>query len=87
MKHFTYTDARNNLKKVMDAAIHDKVEVLIVRRNGEAAVMVDKDQWDAMQETMYLDASEANRRELRESIAQAERGELIEKDPDELLGP
>ena len=76
MNIVTYTDARKHLKDVMDQAIHDKIETVITRPGKEAVVVVGKEEWDAIQETLYLLTSPANAKRLRDSIAQlnAEHG-------------
>lgn len=69
--------------------------VTIERHGRPVAVVVSKHEYDQIQaqlaeargwaETNYLLSSEANREALMESIAQAERGELVEKTMEELL--
>lgn len=76
----TYSHARQNFKEVMDRATDDHMPVVISRRDGKPAVLVSLEDWNGMQETAYLLGNEANRRELLSSIAQADRGELIEFD-------
>jgi antitoxin YefM len=76
----TYSHARQNFKEVMDRATDDHMPVVISRRDGKPAVLVSLEDWNGMQETAYLLGTEANRRELLESIAQADRGQLIEFD-------
>ena len=80
MDVMTYSEARKNLKSVMDKIVADRSEMIITRRNGEAVVMVSLADWNSIVETEYLLASPENARRLRESIAQAERGELVEHD-------
>lgn len=87
MNIFTYTDARKHLKSVMDSAIHDKEEIVITRTGQEAVVVVGKDEWDAIQETLHLLSSPANALRLRDAIAQLNAGagaerELIEDEAD-----
>jgi len=74
MNIVSYTDARKHLKDVMDHAIHDKTETVITRAGKEAVVVVGKEEWDAIQETLYLLTSPANARRLRDSIAQLDAG-------------
>ncbi len=79
MNILTYTDARKHLKDVMDHAIRDKTETVITRPGKEAVVVVGKEEWDAIQETLYLLTSPANARRLRESVAQLDAGRGKEK--------
>lgn len=80
MEVLSYSEARKNLKSVMDKVVADHSEVIITRRNGEAVVMVSLSEWNSILETEHLLRSPENARRLRESIAQAERGELVEHD-------
>jgi len=81
MSIVTYSYARQNLAKLMDEVERDRAPVHISRqRNRGAAVLVSEADWDAMQETLYLLSKPDNARDLREAIAQAERGELEEHD-------
>ena len=89
MNIFSYSDARKNLKDVMDQAIHDKTEIVITRSGREAVVVVGKEEWDAVQETLYLLSSPANASRLRDAVAQLERGDGQERslsDEADLLG-
>ncbi|MGR6329565.1 type II toxin-antitoxin system Phd/YefM family antitoxin [Sphingomonas sp. XXL09] len=84
MQVVTYTDARANLKDVMDQVVDDHEEVVVTRKNGKPVVMVSLDAWNAIRETMHLLSTPANARVLRDSIAQLDAGkgqerELIER--------
>ena len=80
MEVLSYSEARKNLKSVMDKVVADHSEAIITRRNGEAVVMVSLSEWNSILETEHLLRSPENAQQLRESIAQAERGELVEHD-------
>lgn len=84
MDVMTYSDARKNLKSVMDKVVEDHSEAIITRRNGEAVVMVSLSEWNSIRETEHLLRSPENARRLRESIAQLDRGEALER---ELIQP
>ncbi|TFL19539.1 type II toxin-antitoxin system Phd/YefM family antitoxin [Jannaschia formosa] len=83
MNILTYTDARKGLKAVMDRAIHDREETVVTRSGQEAVVIVGKEEWDAIQETLHLLSSPANAARLREAVAQLEAGGGTERDLDE----
>ncbi|RDE10589.1 type II toxin-antitoxin system Phd/YefM family antitoxin [Pelagibacterium lacus] len=80
MSVFTYTDARANLKEVMDRAINDHEEVIVTRRKGEAVVVLSMEDWSAIQETLHLLSSPANARALRGSIAELDAGRGVERE-------
>lgn len=80
MEVITYTDARSSLKDVMDRVIHDRVEVVVTRKNREAVVMISLDEFNAIQETLHLQKSSENARRLQASIAQLNAGQGSERD-------
>lgn len=80
MDVLSYSEARKNLKSVMDKVVADHSEAIITRRNGEAVVMVSLSEWNSILETEHLLRSPENARRLREGIAQLDRGEVVERD-------
>ena len=79
----TYSDARAQLKGVMDRAIVDGQEVVVTRKKGEAVVVVSLDAWNSINETLHLLSNPANAERLRHSIAELDANtgserELIE---------
>lgn len=79
MEVLTYSDARSELKRVMDRVILDREPVTITRKNREAAVMVALDEYNAMVETLQLLRSPENARRLRRSIEQLDKGAGTER--------
>ena len=63
----TYTDARANLKGVMDRVVDDKTQVIVTRQRAESVVMVSLSDWNAIEETLHL-LRRPNIERLRESI-------------------
>lgn len=77
MRVTTYTEARGSLKQIMDAVTIDHDPTLIHRRNGGNVVMLSEDDYNAMQETLYLLSSPANARMLAQSIAEYQQGKTV----------
>jgi antitoxin YefM len=84
MDVLTYSDARANLKGVMDRVVADRTQVVITRQKSDAVVLVSLDDWNAMEETMHLLSTPANAERLRDSIRQLDAGEGTER---ELIEP
>lgn len=82
MDVMTYTDARSSLKDVMDRVIHDRIGVVVTRKNREAVVMISLDEYNAIQETLHLQKSPRNARRLQASITQLNEGKGVERDID-----
>lgn len=80
----TYSDARANLKGVMDRVVDDKTEVIVTRQKAEAVVMVSLSEWNSMVETAHLLSSPVNAERLRRSIEQMNAGKGREH---ELVNP
>lgn len=74
MDVMTYSDARAQLKGVMDRVIHDKQEVIVTRKKGESVVVVSLETWNAINETLHLLSTPNNASHLRASIAQLDAG-------------
>ena len=72
MDVMTYSDARAQLKGVMDRAIEDGQEVVVTRKKGEAVVVVSLDAWNEINETLHLLSTPVNAARLRSSIAELE---------------
>jgi antitoxin YefM len=81
MEIVTYSETRANLKAIKDRAVNDHTPLVITRQRGKPLVMVDLDDWNAIQETRYLLSTPNNAKSLLESIAQIEEGNVIEVDP------
>lgn len=76
----TYTDARANLKGVMDRVVADRTHVVVTRQKAEAVVMVSLSEWNSMEETMHLLSSPRNAERLRASVRQMDAGKGNERD-------
>ncbi|ODV41615.1 prevent-host-death protein [Cupriavidus sp. UYMMa02A] len=81
MRTVHFSDARNNLKAVIDQAIDDHDAVLITRRDAPNAVIMSQAQYDSWMETMYLVSNPANAQRLLESLAQLRQGKGVERQP------
>jgi antitoxin YefM len=74
MKAISYSEARENLKKVMDEAAADRAPVLITRQRGENVVLISASEWAGMEETLHLMASPANAKHLLDGIKELDAG-------------
>jgi antitoxin YefM len=75
-----YTDARQNLKGVMDRVVADMTEIVVTRQNGEAVVMVSLTEWNSINETLHLLSSPKNAERLLTAIRELEEGKGTERE-------
>lgn len=64
MKSFSYTEARDHLKDLMDRVNEDHAPLHIQRRNGEGAVLMSESDYAGLQETLYLLGNPVNAERL-----------------------
>lgn len=65
-----FSEARANLKQVLDDVCRSHEPTVITTRQGEHVVLISLDDYNSMQETLHLLGFEKNARRLRESIAE-----------------
>lgn len=81
MEVSSYTEARNNLKAILDRACDDYEPTIVTRKSGQAAVVISLEEYNSLTETAYLLSTPANARRLAESREQALSGELLHHEP------
>lgn len=69
----TASEARKNLFPLIEQVNEDRTPVEITSRRGDA-VLISRDEFDALQETAHLLRSPKNARRLLESLDQAANG-------------
>lgn len=74
MHVLNYTEFRKNLARKFDK-INDDAEIVIVSRsNGKNGVVIDFDEYNAINETLHIMKSEANRMRLQYAIDEMNKG-------------
>lgn len=80
MRIVSFTEARNNLKALLDSVVNDADTAVITRRDSEDAVVMSLDYYNSLMETVYLLRSPANAEHLSRSIAQFKAGKVTQGD-------
>ncbi len=80
MQAVGYSEARNNLRSLMDMAYDSYEPIVVTRKNRQNVVILSLDEYNAMQETMYLLSTKNNRERLLESIDEIEKGNFNKKE-------
>jgi antitoxin YefM len=79
MKVVNFSEARNQLKSVLDQVVNDADYTIITRRDADDAVVMSLDQFNGLMETVYLLKSPANAAHLSKSIQQYRAGKTEER--------
>lgn len=84
MEAVTYTSARQNMARLMDEVVSNSEVKIITRNNNPSVVMMSLDDYNSWIETCYLLSTPSNARHLRRSLQQAEKGETVNVNIEEL---
>ncbi|ATX79623.1 antitoxin YefM [Mariprofundus aestuarium] len=79
MQVVNFSEARNNLKRVLDEVVEDADYTVINRRDAADTVVMSLDSFNSLMETVHLLRSSANVAHLEKSISQYNQGKASEK--------
>ncbi|MBU1928197.1 type II toxin-antitoxin system prevent-host-death family antitoxin [bacterium] len=82
MQAVFYSQARNNLRDLINKVCDDFDEYIITTKDDKSAVLISYEEYSAMKETMYLLSSKTNRDRLNEAVDQIESLQFVKKDID-----
>ena len=68
MEIISYTSARNKFAKVMDKVCDDHSPIVVTRQESNPVVIISLEDYNAMEETLYLLNSPFNAQKLQEAI-------------------
>ncbi len=80
MQAVTLKDAKRNLPRLIEQVLADAEPRIVVTDTGEQVVVMPLDQFNSWKETLYLLSSPANAAHLRRSMAEAESGQVMERE-------
>ena len=80
MRVLTFSEARAGLKQALDDVCRDHEPTVITRQRGEHVVLLSLEDFNSMNETMYLCSTASNASRLQASIAQYKAGAAFSKD-------
>lgn len=78
MEIISYTKARNNFSDVMNQVCENHTPITIVRQESKPVVLMSLEDFNSIEETMYLMSSFNNLKNLSESIKEIRQGKVIE---------
>ena len=79
MTAITYTAARESLAATMDRVCQDHAPVIITRNRDQAVVMLSLEDYESLQETVYLLRSPVNAKRLMNAIEELNKGKGIKR--------
>ena len=82
MRAILYSEARNNLRSIIDDVCNDAEEYMITTKDNNVAVLISHDEYRAMKETMYLLSSKKNRERLLDAVDQIDNLKFSKRDID-----
>ncbi|MCX8016542.1 MAG: type II toxin-antitoxin system prevent-host-death family antitoxin [Rhodocyclaceae bacterium] len=80
----TYSQARQQLKALMDRAVEDREVIVVRRRSGDAVAIIAADELEGLLETVHLLRSPKNAERLLAALARARAGSLPTMTPAKL---
>jgi antitoxin YefM len=85
MKAITYSNARKNLRSLIEDVCKNAEPTIIVSdESGEQAVLISLEDYQNLEETAYLLRTPANRAHLERSLQNLEDGKLVSFPVDDL---
>ena len=79
MEIASYSEFRQHMKSFLDAVVKTHKPLFITRKHGEELVVISKEDYTSMEETLYLMSNPKNAERLIESIAQFQAEQTIEQ--------
>jgi antitoxin YefM len=74
MNTISYSAIRKSLAKTMEQVCDDHAPIIVTRQNAKPVVMLSLDDYESLEETVYLMRSPKNAARLAESIGEIESG-------------
>jgi antitoxin YefM len=80
MRVVNYSEFRNNLAENLNVVSDDNEIVVVSRTGGRNVVIMSLDEYNSLQETLYLNSTTANRKRLEGSIIEMNKGKFVKHD-------
>lgn len=77
MRIVSFTEARKDLESVLDGVVNDADCTVITCRDETDAVVMSRNYYDSLMETLHLLGSAENVTHLSKSIAQYKKGQTL----------
>ncbi|MFK5881022.1 MAG: type II toxin-antitoxin system prevent-host-death family antitoxin [Sulfurospirillum sp.] len=82
MQAVLYSQARNNLRSIINQVCENFEEFIITTKEKQSVVLISQEEYNSMKETIYLLSSKNNRDRLTEAVEQIENSKFLQKEID-----
>jgi len=82
MQAVLYSQARNNLRSIINQVCDNFEEFIITTKERQSVVLISQDEYNSMKETLYLLSSKNNRERLLDAVEEIKSSRFITKDID-----
>ena len=82
MQAVFYSQARNNLREIINKVCDDFDEYIITTKDEKSVVLISYEEYSSMKETIYLLSSKNNRERLNNAVEQIENSKFLKKEID-----
>ncbi len=80
MNAVTLKEAKRDLEQLVEQVLAGAEPTIVVTEEGKRVVLLPLDEYKSWEETAYLLSSPANVRHLRQSMAEARAGNVLERE-------
>jgi antitoxin YefM len=80
MEAILYSQARNNLRTLIDKVCLDFSEFIISTKDNKSAVLISYEEYKGLKETLYLLSSKENRNRLLDAVEEIENGNFTKRE-------
>ena len=82
MQAILYSQARNNLRSIINQVCDNFEEFVITTKDKQSVVLISQDEYNSMKETIYLLSSKNNRDRLLDAVDEIENLSFVKKELD-----
>jgi antitoxin YefM len=79
MRVVNYTEFRNNLAESLNVVNDDGDIVVVSRSKGKNVVVMSLEEYNSIQETLFLDSTKANRKRLDDAVNEMNKGKFVKR--------
>lgn len=81
MKVMTYTNARNNLRQLIDEVLDSSAETIITSKDGRGVVVMSLEDYNGWITTNHLLSTPENTTRLLKAVKDVKAGRVIRREP------